>query len=503
MNKRLIGIMLLTLLLAFSLGAVSAKDSFNYAIPGEPTTLDPSKVADQYSRTAVRQIFDRLIEEQLDGSLVPGLAESWEYSEDGTEITFHIRENVPFHNGDILTAEDVVFSLNRAIASPYASRVVTAMEEAEVIDEHTALLRLKHAFGPIEECLATPSMGIVNKKAFEADPEGFERLPVGTGPYKFVEWVRGAEIKLVAFEDYYRGEAPIKNLALKIMLDPTTSIIALERGEIDFVVSVPVEEIDSVEANRNLKFYPAESTAVVYTAINNQHEIFSNKKVRQAVAHAIDKEVMILGVQDGRGTPLHTPMSKAAFGWPADFENREYNVEKAKELLAEAGYPNGFKTTIVATEMEDYRKRAEILQDQLKVIGIDAEIESLEWGAFLDRTLTQKDYPISTMSMTTPYLDADHIFELYHTTMQTLGRNFVQVANPELDDLLERGRFSNDPAEREEIYREIAELWKEEVFTIPMYTAKVGIAAHKDVQGIVEGAYYLGEYSVYYLSWKN
>lgn len=505
MNKRVLISYLFIFLMMFSLGigVAGAKDTFNYAIPGEPTSLDPTKVGDQYSRTAVFQIYDSLIEQKPDRTLVPGLAKSWEYSEDGTEITFNLRDDVKFHNGDLLTAEDVAFSLNMAIASPFASRVTTAMESAEVVDEHTVVLKLQHAFGPVEECLATSQMGIINKKAYEADPDGFGRNPVGTGPYKFVDWVRGSELKLLAYEDYYRGPAAITNLTFKIITDPTTQIIALEKGEVDFVVAVPVEEIESVERHRNLTFYPAESTAVVYIAFDNNDEIFSNPKVRQAVAHAIDKEAMILGVQDGRGTPLETPMSKATFGWPEEFVNREWNVEKGKALMVEAGYPNGFRTTIVASEVADYRKRSEILQDQLKSIGITADIEILEWGAFLDQILTQRQFPITTISMTTPYLDADHIYELYHSTMITQGRNFISVQNDELDALLETGRFSIDPDERLDAYTKIAELWKEEAFTVPLYTSLVGVAAHKDLVGIVEDGPYLGEYGVYYFSWKK
>ncbi|HHY10087.1 MAG TPA: ABC transporter substrate-binding protein [Firmicutes bacterium] len=492
-----------TLLIVFSLGFASqAQAKLNYALAGEPTTLDPTKAADRFTRCAVYQIYDYLIEQLPDRTLVPGLAESWEYSEDGTEIIFHIRENVHFHNGDVLTAEDVAFSLNKAIESPFASRVTTAMDRAEVIDDRTVLLKLHHAFGPIEECLATAQMGIFSKKAYEEDPVKFERHPIATGPYKFVDWVRGSEIKLEAFEDYFRGPAAIKELVLKVMTDPTTCVIALERGEVDFIVQFPAEEIFNIEANPNLKYYPAESTGVVYLPLNNEHEIFCNKKVRQAIAHAVDKEIMILGVQDGRGTPLETPMAKAAFGWPAEFRNREYDPDKARRLLAEAGYPDGFETTIIATEVDDYKRRAEVLQDQLKRVGIDADIESLEWGAFLDVVLTQRDYGIATMSMTTPYLDADHIFELYHSTMVEAGRNFVLVRNEKLDNLLERGRLSIDQEERKQFYKEIAELWKEECFTVPLYTREEGVAAHKDLKGIVEGIN-LGEYNAYYFYWDK
>ena len=372
MNKKSVLILSLLLIVIMVLsgcgggdGAVDTdepvvRDTLNFGLYGEPTTLDPHETGDDCSRTACYQIYDYLIREQPDNTLGPAMAESWEYSDDGTEITFKIREGVKFHNGDIMTAEDVAFSLNKAIASSFTSRVTTAMDYAEVIDDNRVLLKLKHSFGPIEQCLATAQMGIINKKAYEEDPEGYKRKPIGTGPYEFVEWKSGDEIRLKAFEDYYKGPAPIENVVIKIQPDPNTRVIALEKGETDFTIIVPVEDRVNIDENPNLTLYPYEGTAVTCIRFNNRDGIFADKKVRQAVAHAIDKEALILGVEDGYAFTLETPMTKAAFGWPEDFQNREYDIEKAKQLLAEAGYPDGFKTTITTSEIEDYRKRAEV-----------------------------------------------------------------------------------------------------------------------------------------------
>ena len=208
-----------------------------------------------------------------------------------------------------------------------------------------------------------------------------------------------------------------------------------------------------------------------------------------------------MGAEDGYAVPLETPMTKAAFGWPADFKNREYDLDKAKALLAEAGYPDGLKATITTSELEDYRKRAEILQDQFKAIGVEAEIDSLEWGAYIDRTLTQRDYQITSLNMTVPYLDADHIYELFHSEMITKGRNFVLVENEELDDLLDRARASIDQEERKELYAQIAELWKDEVITIPLYVSAMAEAAHKDLKGIVPDRI-ITEYNLSYFYWE-
>ncbi len=481
-------------------GEKTVRTDLNFGLYGEPTSLDPHDAGDDCTRTLVYQIYDNLIREQPDNTLGPALAESWEFSDDGTEITFYLRDNVKFHNGDIMTADDVVFSLNKALESSFTSRVTTAIDSAEIIDEKTVLLKLKHSFGPIEQCLATANMGILNKKAYEADPEGYKRKPVGTGPYEFVEWKSGEEITLKAFEDYYKGAAPIKDVLIRFQSDPNTRVVSLEKGEIDFTIIVPVEDRTNIDNNPNLTLYPYDGTAVTCIRFNNKDKVFSNKKLRQAIAHAIDKEAIILGAEDGYASTLETPMTKAAFGWPENFKNREYDLDKAKELLAEAGYPDGLKCTITTSELEDYRKRAEIIQDLLKAIGIDAEIDSLEWGAYLDKTLTQRDYQITSLNMTVPYLDADHIYELFHSEMITKGRNFVLVENKELDNLLDRARESIDQEERKKLYADVAELWKEEVITIPLYVSDMAEAAHKDLKGIVPQRI-ITEYNLSYFYW--
>lgn len=477
------------------------RDTLRVGIYAEPRTLDCPEANDEAARTAVYQIYDYLIREQPDNTLGPGLAESWEYSDDNMELIFHLREGVTFHNGDPMTAEDVVFSLNRAIESSFTSRVTSAMDSARIVDENTVVLRLKHPFGPAEQCVASAQMGILNKRVYEEDPEAYKRNPVGTGPYKFVDWNSGEDWTYEAFEDYYKGAPAIKRIEFKVLPDANTRVVALENNEVDFIFTAPPEEQDTIERHDDLVFYAFQTPMNSDLKFNNEDEHFSNKLVRQAVAHAVDRNAIILGALDGYGKPLHTPMTSAAFGWPEDFENREYNVEKAKQLLAEAGYPDGFTTTISTTDsLELYRKTAEIFQAQLQAIGIQAEIEVFEWGAFLDKVLTRKEYSVCPMQMTIPYLDADHIFELSHSRMRTEGRNYILANNAELDELLEKGRNSTDPNEREQIYRDICELWKEECFTIPLNHAILGVAAHKDLKGIVPVTT-IPEYNYSYYYW--
>ncbi len=476
------------------------RDNLIYVFDGEPQTLDCAKTSDQLAYTVVYQIHDYLIDRLPDGTLVPGLAETWEYSDDGTEITFHIRENVKFHNGDVLTAEDVAFSLNNAIGSSQTSRITSAMDSASVVDENTVLLKLKHPFGAIEYCLANAQMGIVNKKAYEEDPEAFARHPVGTGAYQFKEWKTGDSITLTAFDDYYKDKASIENIEFRIMLDSDTAVMALENGEVDFTFDIPNTAIKKVQENENLEYYVTNAASTCYVVLNNEHEILSNKKVRQAIAHAIDKEALIAGAVEGYGVPAETPISTTAFGFPADFKNREYDVEKAKELLAEAGYPDGFKIVFTATETLNFKKPGEILQDQLGAIGIELDIKDVEFSVYLDDVISGNNYEMAVTEQSTAYPDADHIYSLYHSSMIDVGRNFINVRNDQLDELLDRGRVSQDPDERIKAYEEICELWKEECFTVPTYALQTDIAANKNLKGVIPHS--PSVYKIYHYSWE-
>lgn len=466
---------------------------------GEPKTLDPTQVSDLVVYYVTHQIYDNLIYYGTDQTLTPGLAESWTYSDDGTEITFKLKEGVKFHNGDVMTADDVVFSLNTAMASSFTKGVTAVMDKVEKVDDNTVVLKLKHSYGPIEYCIASSQLVIVNKKAYEADPEGYGRKPIGTGPYQFVEWKSGDKIILKAFEDYYKGPAEIKDVTFKIITDGSTAVVALENGEIDIIDTPPKTDRQNLIENPDIKYYETEIAATVFITINHKSELGKNKKFREAIAHAIDKESMVIGAVEGIGSVLHTPMAKSCFGWPEDFKNREYDVEKAKQLLAEAGFPNGLNIVLKTTESATYYKPTEVLQDQLKQIGINASISKMERGAFWDDILTKRDYDIAVSAATATYPDSDYIYSTFHSSMIENGKNYYNYSNPKLDELLDKGRLSNDQEERKQIYREVCELFKEDVVSIPLYTYMTPIAANKDLKGVM--AHPTNRMFIYDYSW--
>ena len=518
MNKRIVSILcylLILTILVVGCGNSNGETSTNngsssegnkredliFALAAEPTSLDPKGSNDTVSFRVMTQVFDTLIRLEPDGTLAPGLAESWEVSEDGTEVTFKIRQDVKFHNGETMTVDDVVYSINEAINSHFTSRVTNTMERAEVVDDTTVKLILNQPYSPVLKCMATITMGIVNKEAMEADPEGFARNPVGTGPYKFVQWDTGEKLVFERFDDYWREPATIKDLTFKIFTDQNTAVVALENGEIDVLETFPMSARQRLIDNEDLNYYETEAGLYYHISFNNAEGIFSNKKLRQAVSYAIDREAIIEGAFEGAAVPVYCPMPPSCFGYVENFKGNEYNPEKAKELLAEAGYPDGLTVTMKTLESTSYTIPTEIIQAQLREVGINAEMEILERGTFLSEVNDQCNYELHLNNIVCPVTDADFaIYGRLHSSMKGGGNNIQMCDNPELDELIMKARSEKNEEKRKELYREISEIVREEAILIPLLTNMSAIVANKDLNGVEPSP--VSYYYVYNYSWN-
>lgn len=477
------------------------KDSINIAISSEPTTLDPMNGNDLLTFAIQYQIFDTLVREDQDGKLVPGLAEKWDISPDGTEITFYLRKGVKFQNGEEMTADDVVFSFQRAIASSYTTRITGSMDSVEAVDGSTVKLKLKYPYGPILGCIASANMGIVSKKAVEQNAEGFARNPIGTGPYQLVEWKTGDKLVFKSFKAYYRGEAAIKNLTYSIITDSSTALVALEKGEVDQMMSPAAADRKNIENDENLKLYETPEASYLFVAFNTEKGLFTNKLLRQAVSYAIDRNAVILGALEGTGTPLEVPIPPSCFGYPKDFKNNPYDPEKAKELLKEAGYPNGLKVKLRTMEGPTYAKPAEIIQENLRVVGIDAELEVMERGAYLKDVYTDCNYEITVNIVSALVLDADLItYGRFYSGLVGGGNNFTRFRNDEMDKALDLGRKSLSEQERMDAYLKVCQIVKDEAPLVPVMSGLRVIAANKNLAGVQ--AHPTMKYYVYDYHWE-
>lgn len=464
------------------------KDSVNIAITADFPNLDPKR---SLTSTLIQyQMYDTLVRREPDGSLVPALAESWVESDDGKVITFKIREGVKFHNGDTMTVEDVAFSLNRAIPWPNVQTITNKMDHAEVVDDTHIALYLKDAFTPIYEALSVICMGIVNQEVAEkmGDDE-FDKAPVGggTGPFMFIERVSGASLTLKAFEDYWRGAPKIKNLTFTIMPDQSTSSIALENGEIDVMIDPNNSATSTLKQASGITVYETPYAKIALILMQTETGVFSNKLVRQAVAHAIDREEIILAAFDGVVDPIDSLIMPGMKYYNGNIEGPSYDLELAKKLLSDAGYPNGFTTKIlVAAPRTTNVKTAEVLQAQLAKIGINLEIDMAELARYVQDMAYNNDFEMATNDVLFYYNDADCVINFTLPSWSIAGKsNYTRFNNPEMDDLIARARISKDDSERQTLYDQITKLYLEEAPSVAISPAGMSrIAANSGLKGM-------------------
>ena len=337
------------------------KDTIVIGVENDVVQFDPAMTGDIAQKHYIRQVFDTLVENDADENPVPCLAESWEWSDDSTEITFHLRDDVYFTNGDLMTADDVVFSINRSIEAGMNTVMTDVMEGMEKIDDTTVLLKLKLAY-PALSCLMDAAFSVVNKNLVEADPDGYAQNPVGTGAYILKEHIIGDSTIYEANPDYFKGEAPIKNLIMKT-ISTSSVLIALENGEVDVSLSVDKNDISYIEATEGIEISTTANGNYYALVFNLADEHFSNKLVREAVLYAINKQDILTGAFNDIGQIVDVPIHPIFSDYvPTDLHGVEQNIEYARQLLAEAGYADGFSTTIMTDQESQYKMPAQIIQ---------------------------------------------------------------------------------------------------------------------------------------------
>lgn len=447
-------------------------------------TLDPQKAIDTPTVRVYNQIYDGLVKKDNDMNIVPGLAESWNKVDERRTI-FNLRKGVKFHNGETLTAKDVKFTLDRMKNQPTVSFLISEIELVNVIDDYTVEIVTKNGFGPLLSHLSHPGAVILNEKAVTNSSERYDQNPVGTGPYILDKWLAGDRIFLKANPEYYLGKSAIENIVIKAIPEGTNRTIALETGEADIVYDVDPVDIDKIKSNNDLKFLYEQSLGNSYLGLNTQHKPFDDVRVRQAIAYAINVDDIIEVVYKNTAIPGSSPISPKIPGYNKDVKNYEYNVEKAKKLLAEAGYPNGFKTSIWINDNTSRKDIATILQDQFKTIGIDAAIETLEWGAYIDRTAAG-EHDMYILGWVTVTGDPDYgLYPVFHTSAHGRAGNRSFYSNATVDRLLDEARISTDQEKRMDNYREIQRIIQEEIPSITMVYNNQNVATQKYVENFV------------------
>ena len=473
MKRKLIYLSILVLLVLF---ACSQKENqkervekeekkiLTMAQKAEIKTLDPQKATDSVSRSIIKLINQTLVYIDNEGNIVPELAQEIT-KVSPKETLIKIKNDIKFSNGETLTIDDVLFSLERAKASPKMSQDLYMIESFEKVDDRTLKINTLYDAGNLLHKLASGGVAIVNKKAFEKD----ENNIVGTGMFKLKEWVAGEKLVLERNEFFKDSKSNIDTLVVKFVPEANSRMIMLETGEIDLARDLLPLDFQKISEDTKFTTVEVETPSNMFLGFDLRNELLADKRVRQAIAYAINNEDLVKTVFNGSASVATSPVPKITTGHNENSNNYPQNIEKAKQLLAEAGYPNGFNIELFVSEDNQRIDMAVIIQDNLKKIGINAEIKTFQWAAYVS-TIENPNIikPLFIMSWNISNDDPDEVlYPLYHSSQIDAHTNVVFYKNEKFDNLISEARETTDKEKRMKLYEEAQDIIQED---LPHYT---------------------------------
>jgi peptide/nickel transport system substrate-binding protein len=409
--------------------ALAAKNSLNLGMVLEPPHLDPTAgAAAAIDEVVYANIFEGLTRIDRNGAVKPALASSWTISDDKKTYTFRLQKNVTFHDGAAFDADDVVFSLDRARAADSVNAQKALFKPIESVvkqDAHTVVVTLTQPTGGFLFNMGWGDAVMVDAASAATN----KSHPVGTGPFKFSKWVKGDRVMMVKNDNYWGTPAKLKSATIKIIPDPAAASSAMMSGDIDAFANYPApESLAQFESDPRFKVVIGSTEGETILSTNNQRGPFKNLKVRQAMAHALDRKAILDGAMFGYGTPIGTHFAPHHPAYVDLIATHPHDLEKARQLLAEAGYPDGFKGVIKLPPPAYARRGGEIVASQLRKIGIDLEIIPVEWAQWLDQVFKNKAYDLTIVSHTEPmdigiYARPDYYFAYDSPAFQALMDN--------------------------------------------------------------------------------
>lgn len=484
----------LTLIVVLAFSAWAVAQTLIIAQGTDPVTLDPHDITDSPSATVSSHIYETLFELTPEGTIEPHLVESYSFSDDGLTLSLTLRDGVTFHDGTPLTAEIVEGSMTRFLdpENAFTFRFLLApIAEMEVTGDLSIDMTLNEPFAPLLSHLTHSSTAIVLPSAVEEFGEDFGQNPVGTGPFSFGSWNRGERVDLVRYDGYWGNAAGVEGVAFLAVPENTTRMAMVESGEAHVAVRVPPQDFARLTALADVTVENVSSVRTIYIYFNHTMEPFTDARVRQAVNYAVNKQDIADFVTGGAVRPSDAAIAPGIFGYTSAGQY-EYDPERARELLAEAGYPDGFTTTLYAPTgryLQDIQI-AEAVQTQLAEVGINASIETLEWSAYLAVTREpagENEVPMAMLGWGTVTGDADYgLYPLFHTAQHVPdGSNRAFYSNAEVDALLEEARTNTDPDRREEIYAQVLQILHDEAAWLFLHSETQLVAVRDNVQGLV------------------
>ncbi len=461
---------------AIMAGAAFAQQTdITIAIQLEPPHLDPtSAAAGAIDSVLYSNVFEGLTRFMADGSVVPGLAASWEISDDGLTYTFKLREGIKFHDGTAMDAEDVKFSLDRITAdeSTNAQKALyAAIADVTVIDANTVEVRLSEQNGNMLFNLAWGDAVIVAPESIE----GIKQNPIGTGAFMFESWTQGDKVELSRNPEYWGTPAKLDKATFKFISDPTAAFAAVMAEDVDAFSGFPApENLPQFEADPRFQVLVGSTEGETILSTNNKMPPFDNVKVRQAVAHAIDRQAIIDGAMFGLGTPIGTHFAPHNPAYIDLAGQSNYDPDKARALLAEAGFADGFETTLHLPPPSYARRGGEIIAAQLAEVGITAKITNVEWAQWLETVFKGKDFALTIVSHTEPmdigiYANPDYYF---------------QYDNPGFQDLIAKLNVETDPNKRVSLMGEAQKVIADDYVNGYLFQLAIPTVAKAGLQGL-------------------